>query len=166
MYILIYISLGSELEYKHFCTEWQQAFPDFNLLLTSSWVEFRFVTVVLPYLNRTNFSKDIISVFLCLRFCSAFWSRGMTLYLDFSAFTPKPVTALATSRASLFFFFQKSASTIKYLFNFYDQLFFGSHFPTTSVFWETFISCGCLPLLGNGALLTTLTTCPFHTDCR
>ena len=34
--ILIFIFLGSKLEDKSFCTEWWQAFPDFNLLLISS----------------------------------------------------------------------------------------------------------------------------------
>jgi hypothetical protein len=43
LYILIFISFDSKLEEKIFCTEWQQAFPDFNLLLISSWIEFWFV---------------------------------------------------------------------------------------------------------------------------
>jgi hypothetical protein len=36
LYILIFIFLDSKLEDKTFCTEWQQTFPDFNLLLISS----------------------------------------------------------------------------------------------------------------------------------
>jgi len=35
LYILIFVFLGSKLEDKRFCTERQQAFPDFNLLLIS-----------------------------------------------------------------------------------------------------------------------------------
>ena len=50
LYILIFIFLDSELKNERFCTEWQQAFPDFNLLLISSWVEFWFVGVVPQYL--------------------------------------------------------------------------------------------------------------------
>ena len=37
--ILIFKFLDSKLENKRFCTEWQ-VFPDFNLLLMSSWIEF------------------------------------------------------------------------------------------------------------------------------
>jgi hypothetical protein len=32
--------LDSKPEDKIFCTEWQQAFPDFNLFLISYWIEF------------------------------------------------------------------------------------------------------------------------------
>ena len=39
-----------------------------------------------------------------LLFYPAFWSRDMTIYLVFSAFTSKPVSLLATTKASLFFF--------------------------------------------------------------
>jgi len=41
--ILIFYFLDSKLEDKRFRTEWQQAFPDFYLLLISSWTEFSFV---------------------------------------------------------------------------------------------------------------------------
>ena len=34
LYILIFIFLGSKLEDRRFCTEWQQAFPYFKLLWT------------------------------------------------------------------------------------------------------------------------------------
>jgi hypothetical protein len=40
LYISIFIFLSSKLEDKRFYTEWLQAFPDFNLLLISSWIEF------------------------------------------------------------------------------------------------------------------------------
>jgi hypothetical protein len=49
--ILICIFLDNTLEDKTFCTEWQQAFLDLNLLLISSWIEFWFLTVVPKYLN-------------------------------------------------------------------------------------------------------------------
>jgi hypothetical protein len=32
--------LDSKLEDKRFCTEWQQASPDFTVLFISSWIEF------------------------------------------------------------------------------------------------------------------------------
>ena len=50
-YILIFKFLDSNLEDKRFCTEWQQAFPDLNLLLISSAIEFWFVKAVPKYLN-------------------------------------------------------------------------------------------------------------------
>jgi hypothetical protein len=40
LYILIFIFSDSKLEDKRFCTEWQQAFHDFSLLLISSWIKF------------------------------------------------------------------------------------------------------------------------------
>jgi hypothetical protein len=39
-YILIFKFLDSKLEDKKFCTERQQGFPQFNLLLISPWIEF------------------------------------------------------------------------------------------------------------------------------
>ena len=45
LYILIFKFFDSKLEDRRFCTAWQ-AFPDFSLLLLSSWIEFRFVKVV------------------------------------------------------------------------------------------------------------------------
>ena len=43
LFILIFIFLDSKLEDKRFCTKWQQALPDFNLLLISSWIKFWFL---------------------------------------------------------------------------------------------------------------------------
>jgi len=51
LYISIFKSLDSKLEDKRFCTEWQQAFPDFNLLLISTWIEFWSVKGFPKYLN-------------------------------------------------------------------------------------------------------------------
>ena len=67
LYIFIFIFLGSKLEDKRFCTEWQQAFPDFNLLLISSDIEFWFVKVVPKYLKSCTLSKELISVFILWR---------------------------------------------------------------------------------------------------
>jgi hypothetical protein len=41
--ILIFTCLDSKLEDKRFCSERQQALPDFNVLLISSRLEFWFV---------------------------------------------------------------------------------------------------------------------------
>jgi hypothetical protein len=59
MYFLIFIYLNSKLEDKRFRTEWEQAFPDFNLLLISSWMELWFVKVVPKYFNPSTISKEI-----------------------------------------------------------------------------------------------------------
>jgi hypothetical protein len=50
-------TLDSNLLDKRFCTEWQQEFPDFNLLLISSWIELWFVRVVPKYLNCSTVSN-------------------------------------------------------------------------------------------------------------
>jgi hypothetical protein len=57
LYTLIFVFLDSNLEDKRLCTEWQQAFPAFNLLLISSGMEFRFVRVVPNYTNSSTRSK-------------------------------------------------------------------------------------------------------------
>jgi len=44
LYILIFKFLDNNLEDERFCTEWKQAFPDLNLLLISSAIEFWFVS--------------------------------------------------------------------------------------------------------------------------
>ena len=44
--IFMFIFLDSKLQHKTLCTEWQQAFPDCNLLLISSWIQFRYVNAV------------------------------------------------------------------------------------------------------------------------
>jgi hypothetical protein len=39
-----------KLEDKRFCTEWQQAVPEFSLLLIYSWMQFWFYRIVPKYL--------------------------------------------------------------------------------------------------------------------
>jgi hypothetical protein len=56
--------LDSKLEEKIFCSERQQAFPDFNLLLISSWMEFRSVMVVAKRTNRPALSQGPSSRFV------------------------------------------------------------------------------------------------------
>ena len=64
LYILIFKFLGSKLKDKRFCTEWWKAFPDFNLLLITSLIEFWFVKVVPKYLNSSTLSKELLSIFI------------------------------------------------------------------------------------------------------
>ena len=60
-------------------------FPDFNLLLMSSWIELSFVKVVPKYLNTSTLSKELLSIFI-LWFHPAFWSRDLTMYLVLSSY--------------------------------------------------------------------------------
>ena len=62
LYILIFKFLDSNLEGRRFCTEWEQAFSDFNVLLISFWIEFWFINVVPKYLNSSTLSKELLSV--------------------------------------------------------------------------------------------------------
>jgi hypothetical protein len=55
LYILIFKFLVSRREDRRFWTEWQQALPEFDLLLISSWIRFWFVIVVPKYLNCVAF---------------------------------------------------------------------------------------------------------------
>jgi hypothetical protein len=69
------------------------------LLLIYPWMEFWFVRVVPKYLNYSTVSNDSLTI--CMYpFCPAFWSRNMTIYLVFSAFTSKPISLLAISKTS------------------------------------------------------------------
>jgi len=54
LYILIFTFFDRKLKDKRFCTEWQQAFPDFNLLLISSLIEFCFLIVVPNHVNSST----------------------------------------------------------------------------------------------------------------
>jgi hypothetical protein len=56
--------LDIKLEDKRFRTEWEQALPDFSLLLISSWIEPWFVKVVPKNLNFSTFSEELLSIFI------------------------------------------------------------------------------------------------------
>jgi hypothetical protein len=61
-------------------TEWQQAFPEFSLLLISSCMQFWSVSVVLRYLNFATSSKHQFAVFM-LYFFPIFWLRDINIRL-------------------------------------------------------------------------------------
>jgi hypothetical protein len=50
-YSAVYIFVYRTGNVKTFCAEWQQAFPDFNLLLFSSWIEFLCIRGFHKYFN-------------------------------------------------------------------------------------------------------------------
>jgi hypothetical protein len=58
--------LKRRLEDKNLWTEWQKAFPEFNLLLISSWIQFCFVTstVISKNLNFATFLKNLLGMIL------------------------------------------------------------------------------------------------------
>jgi hypothetical protein len=62
MYILIFVFLDNKLEDRRFCTETQQAFPGFGLLVMSFWIKFWFVRVVTKYWNCCTLAKGLFSI--------------------------------------------------------------------------------------------------------
>ena len=64
-YTLIFIFSDNKLEDKIFCTEWQQAFSDYNLLLISSWTKFWFVKVVLKFWTVPPIQRNYYQTFHC-----------------------------------------------------------------------------------------------------
>jgi len=63
--IILFIFLNGNQGNRRFCTEKYQAFPDFRLLLISSWTKFWFVRFVPTYLNFTTIFKDVLPVLIC-----------------------------------------------------------------------------------------------------
>jgi len=63
-YVLFFKFLDSNLEEKIFCIEWQQAFPEFNLLWIYSWRDFWFVKFVPKYLTSSTLSVELLSNFI------------------------------------------------------------------------------------------------------
>ena len=57
------VCLDSKMEDKRFCTEWQQAFPDFNMLLISFWMECWFVKFVPNYTKCSPLQKYYQSLY-------------------------------------------------------------------------------------------------------
>jgi hypothetical protein len=64
-------------------------------------MEIWLVKTVPIYVNHSTLSKELSPIFPL--FCPVFWSRKMTIYLVFSAFTSKPIPLLATTKSSVFF---------------------------------------------------------------
>jgi hypothetical protein len=65
----------------------------------SSRMEFWLVRVFPKHLKCSTVSNDLLPICM-FPFCPAFWSRDMTIYLDFSAFASKPTSLLALNKAS------------------------------------------------------------------
>jgi hypothetical protein len=63
------VFLDSNLADKKFCTEWQQAFPDFKLLLISSWIEFRFIRAVPKYLTFQSIYCPVLHCYVAPNHC-------------------------------------------------------------------------------------------------
>jgi hypothetical protein len=59
--ILNFIYLDSKLEEKGSCTEWAPAFPDFSLLLFSSWIELIIIIIIIASKYFVNLSGAVCS---------------------------------------------------------------------------------------------------------
>ena len=69
MCIFIFIFLYCKLEDKSFYTEWKQTFPDFILLLISSWIESWSVRSI-PNIELFHpFKETIIALYIVALFC-------------------------------------------------------------------------------------------------
>jgi hypothetical protein len=64
VYVLIFRSLDSKLLDKSVSMEWRQAFPEFNLLLISSCLQFKSAGDIQTYLNYVKFSKNSLALFM------------------------------------------------------------------------------------------------------
>jgi hypothetical protein len=94
--------LDSRREDRRFWTEWQQAFPEFNLILISSWDKYWFLTVVPKYLNCVTFLKHLLAIFMSW-FCPAFLWRESNIYLVFSVFSSRPTSLPASIKVCVLF---------------------------------------------------------------
>jgi hypothetical protein len=99
--ILLYMLIFTFFN-RRFWTEWQQALPEFNLLLIPSCIEFRFVIVVPKHLDCDTFPNDPFHIVI-FGFWSAFWSRDTNIYLVFSTVTSSPTSLLASIKVSVFY---------------------------------------------------------------
>jgi hypothetical protein len=82
-------------EDKRFWTEWQQAFPKFNLFLISSRIPFWLVSDVPKYLNFATFSNNSLALFI-FWFCPEFGRRHVIIYFVLSAFISRPTPYITT----------------------------------------------------------------------
>jgi hypothetical protein len=72
-------------------------------------MELWFVKAVRKHLNSSTLSKELLSFFI-LRFCPAFCSPDMAMYLVLSAFTSRPISLLANTNAVAFFLYSMYTS--------------------------------------------------------
>jgi len=61
LHILIFMLVDNKVTDKVSCTVWEQAFPNFNLLLISSLWNF-YVRIVPKYLNFSSSSNDLLPI--------------------------------------------------------------------------------------------------------
>jgi hypothetical protein len=101
LYILLIKFFDSRREYRRFWTECYQALPEFNLFLISSWIKFRFVTVVPKYLNCDTLSNDLFAIFMS-RIWPTVWWRESNTYFVFSMSISRPTSLLASIKDSVF----------------------------------------------------------------
>jgi hypothetical protein len=88
--VLTFTFLDSRREDRRLWTQWQQAFPEFSLLLISSCMQFWSVIVVPRHLNFAASSKGPILCLYAMLFCPTFWKPDINIYLVFSGFASRP----------------------------------------------------------------------------
>ena len=59
--------LNSELKYKRIWTKCKQVFPEFNLVLISSWMQFWFVLAIPKYFNFATLSNGLLLIMLDMK---------------------------------------------------------------------------------------------------
>jgi hypothetical protein len=69
LYPLIMNFFERRQEYTIFWNEWQQAIPEFNLLLISSGVQFWFFTILPKYVNSDTISKEWLATIRFILSC-------------------------------------------------------------------------------------------------
>jgi hypothetical protein len=77
--LVLILTFRWQMRRQSFWTEWQQALPEFTLLLISSWIKFWFVTVVPKYLNYATLSNHLLTIFMSW-FCSAVWWQDSNMH--------------------------------------------------------------------------------------
>jgi hypothetical protein len=104
LYILVLFKISEmRQEGRRLWTDWQEAFPEFNLLLISSWMKFWLVTFIPKELNLATFSYYLLAISE-LWFCPTFWWRGASIFLVLCVFASGPTSLPAINRASVLCF--------------------------------------------------------------
>jgi hypothetical protein len=109
LYILIFKSSDRKQEERRYLTKWQQAFPEYKLLLTS-WKHFWFVTVIHKYWRFATVSNYVLAT-IKLWLCSTFWCREICLV--FSAFISGRTSSLTSSRSNESFSLSNNDEQVK-----------------------------------------------------
>jgi len=110
---LIFKLLDGRLEDKRFYTERQQAFPDSKLILISSWIDFDLLRLYPIIWTLYPFKGTIVNLYFMTSYCILFSTHDHVLSL--LPFTSRPVSILATTKTSVFFFLYIVKASCQYI---------------------------------------------------